>query len=118
MIIDAGVFIGLNNPAQREVIVALIQRLHDREATLHTTETVLAQAWRNPARQVAMTRLVKAMNLLPFGDARAIGVRCAEAGTSDVVGASLAGWSTVLDETILTTGPNDMAALNARHVTL
>ena len=118
MIIDAGVFIGLDNPAQREVIVALIQRLHDREATLHTTETVLAQAWRDPARQVAMTRLVKAMNLLPFGDARAIGVRCAEAGTSDVVAASLAVWATVLDEKILTTDPDDMAALNATHVTL
>lgn len=118
MIIDAGVFTGLDNPAEREVIVALIQRLHDREATLHTTETVLAQAWRDPARQAAMTRLVKAMNLLPFGDARAIGVRCAEAGTRDVVDASLAVWATVLNEKILTTDPDDMAALNATHVTL
>ena len=118
MILDAGVFIALDNPAQRQVIVALIERLHKQQSTIFTTETVLAQAWRNPARQAAMSLLVKTTTILPFGDSKAIGIRCAQTSTSDVVDADLAILSDVLDETILTTDPKDMRALGAKHVEL
>jgi len=118
MIFDAGVFIALDNPAQREVVVSLIERLSQQQAVLHTTEAVLAQAWRDPARQAVMARLVKATTVLPFGDSKTIGMRCAQTGTNDVVDADIAIWSDVLDETILTTDPTDMAALGARHTAL
>ncbi len=118
MIFDAGVFIALDNPAQREIIVALIERLRQQNASLHTTEAVLAQAWRDPARQAPMARLVKTTTVLPFSDAKTVGVRCAQTDTSDVVDADLATWSDVLESTILTTDPNDMDTLGARHVPL
>ena len=118
MIFDAGVFIALDNPAQREIIVALIERLRKQNVTLHTTEAVLAQAWRDPARQAPMARLVKTTTVLPVGDAKTIGVRCGQTDTSDVVDADLAIWSEVLGSTILTTDPDDMDALGARHVQL
>jgi hypothetical protein len=118
MIFDAGVFIALDNPAQREVVVALIERLGKQKAALHTTEAVLAQAWRDPARQAVMSRLVKTTTVLPFGDSKTIGIRCARTGTSDVVDADLAIWSEVLGETILTTDAGDMTKLGARHVAL
>ena len=78
----------------------------------------MPQAWRDPARQAAMSRLVKTTTILSFGDSKAIGVRCAQTSTSDVVEADLAIWSEVLDETILTTDPKDMKTLGAKHVEL
>lgn len=118
MIFDTGVFIGLDNPAKREVIVALVERLHQQSSSIYTTEAVLAQAWRDPPRQVAMARLAKTARVLNFADSKTIGMRCAQTGTSDVVDADLAIWSDVLDETILTTDPTDMQRLGAKHVAL
>ena len=90
MILDAGVFIGLDNPSRRRVILALIRRMHAEDVTPTTNEAALAQAWRNPSKQVAMMMLVRATTVHSFGDARAIGRRCAIAETNDAVDASLA----------------------------
>lgn len=111
LILDAGVFIGLDNPSRRRVILALIQRMQAEGVTPTTNEAALAQAWRDPSKQVPMVMLVKATTVHPFGDSRAIGRRCAAAGTNDVVDASLALLADQLGMTILTTDPNDMARL-------
>ena len=118
MIFDAGVFIALENESQRRVVVALVDQLLSESAPPLTTEAVLAQAWRDPARQVAMSRLVKATVSYPLSDPKLIGVRCKEAGTSDIVDADLSVWGEVLDDVIVTTDPIDMADLGARHVAL
>lgn len=118
MILDAGVFIALETESKRRVIVAIVEQLKDEGNSLRTTDAALAQAWRDPARQVAMTRLLKAADVLPFGDAKTIGSLCAATETNDVVDADLAIWSQVLNDTILTTDPKDMAKLEATHVSL
>ena len=118
MILDAGVFIALDNPSQRGVVVALVEKMLAEEVVPATTDAVLAQAWRNPAIQVPMGRLVKAVDVYPFGDPKAVGLRCAQSGTDDVVDASLAVLGDQLDRVILTTDPADMARLGARHVAL
>ncbi len=118
MILDAGVFIALENPSQRRVVIKILEAIRTRDEPIRTTKPVLAQAWRDPARQVPMTRLVNSIGVLPFGDSQAVGLRCARSGTSDVVDADLATWAEALGETILTTDPDDMTKLGATHVSL
>lgn len=118
MILDSGVFIALDNPPQRRVVLALVEQMRAAGVEPSTNEAVLAQAWRDPARQVPMSMLVRAVAVFPFGDPRVIGARCATSGTSDVVDASLAVLADQLGHAILTTDPADMARLGARHLTL
>lgn len=118
MILDAGVFIALENPSKRRIVTAYLAALAATGEQLATNDVVLAQAWRNPARQVPMRRLVEALTVYPFGDAQTVGERCATAGTSDVVDASLAVLADQLDDEIVTTDPDDMARLGARCVSI
>lgn len=111
LILDAGVFIALDNPSQRMVVLALIRKMLAEGVTPKTNEAALAQAWRSPSKQVPMTMLVKATSVLPFGNAQAIGRRCALTETNDVVDASLAILADQLGLTILTTDPIDMTKL-------
>lgn len=60
-----------------------------------------------------MTRLVRALDVYPFGDPRVIGQRCARTGTSDVVDASLAVLADQLGVKILATDAADMRRLGA-----
>ena len=115
MIFDVGVFIALDNPAQGCVVAALVEWMLAEGVTPVTTEAVLAQAWRHPATQVPMAMLVKTTEVHPFGVPQITGMRCAGSGTNDVVDAGLAVLAEQLDLTILTTDPDDMVRLNARH---
>ncbi len=115
MILDAGVFIALENPSKRRVVLALVQLMQKAGVEPATNEAALAQAWRDPARQVPMTLLVKATTVHPLGDPQVIGLRCARHGTSDVVDASLAVLADQLGLTVLTTDPADMAQLAVKH---
>lgn len=118
MIFDTGVFIALDRPSTRGTVIALVEKMMDDGVVPATNEPVLAQAWRNPAVQVPMARLVAAMNVYPFGDPKTVGLRCAHSGTSDVVDASVAVLADQLDVAVLTTDPVDMATLDVRHITL
>lgn len=118
MILDAGVFIALDNPSQRRIVTGFLAQLVADGELLVTNDVALAQAWRNPARQVPMTRLVAATTVEMFGDPQVIGLRCASADTSDVVDASLAVLAEQLGDRVLTTDPDDMARLGARHIAL
>ena len=118
MIFDAGVFIALERKSTRRVVVALVEELLNEQLPIRSTDVVLAQSWRDPARQVAMARMVKGVDRFPFGDPQTIGARCAKSKTSDVVDADLAIWAEVLDDTVLTTDPVDMAKLDAPFVQL
>jgi hypothetical protein len=118
VILDAGVFISLDNPSQRRVVLGLIQRMQAAGVEPTTNEVVLAQAWRHPARQVPMAMLVKATTVYRFGDPKVIGMRCAASGTSDIIDASLAVLADQLNLTIVTTDPLDMAELNVAYQAL
>ncbi|MEZ5375398.1 MAG: hypothetical protein R2733_02735 [Acidimicrobiales bacterium] len=112
MILDAGVFLALENPSQRRVVLALVEKMQAEGVEPATNEVALAQAWRDPAKQVPMAMLVRATTVYPFGDPRVIGRRSAVAGSSDVVDASLAVLADHLGMPILTTDPADMAVLD------
>ena len=118
MILDAGVFIALDNPSQRRVVLELVRKMHAAGDFPATNEAALAQAWRVPSKQVPMAMLVKATTVYPFGDPRLIGSRCAHSATSDVVDASLAVLADQIGSTILTTDPSDMATLGADYAEL
>lgn len=115
MIFDAGVFLALEDPARRRVIVALVELMRSEGVAPVTNDPVLAQVWREPALQVPLTKLLKTMIVYRFGDPRVIGVRCAKAGTSDVVDASLAVLADQLGLSVLTSDPDDFVGLNAPH---
>lgn len=116
MIFDAGVFIALERKSTRRVVVALVEELLSEQQPVRSTDAVLAQAWRDPARQVALTRLARSIEAYPFGNPQTIGTRCGKTKTADVVDADLAIWADVLNDTIITTDPADMTKLGAPHV--
>lgn len=118
MIFDAGVFMALENPSQRGTVLALVQKMQAEGIDPVTNVAALAQVWRSPSTQVPVSMLVKATTVHDFGDPRVIGARCARAGTSDVVDASLAVLASQLDMTVLTTDPGDMAALETAYQAL
>jgi hypothetical protein len=118
VIFDAGVFIALDNPSKRQVILDLVRQMHEEGAVPRTNEAALAQAWRDPSRQVPMAMVVRATIVHPFGDPRAIGRRCAESDTSDVVDASLAVLADQLGEKVLTTDASDLRRLGVEVVEL
>jgi hypothetical protein len=66
--LDAGVFISLDSPSKRRIVVALIQRMQAEGVEPVTNEAALAQAWRDPGQQVPMAMLAKATTVHPFGD--------------------------------------------------
>ena len=118
MIFDAGVFIALEKPSTRGVVLALVEQHLEASTLPITTNAVLAQAWREPDRQVALGRLSRTLEVYGFGDPKVVGARCGTAGTSDVVDAGLAVLADQLGETIVTTDPKDMAKLGAKHLAL
>jgi len=111
MIFDAGVFIALDKPSKRGIVLALVEELAHQGITPATNDAALAQAWRKPAQQVAMKKLVDATDVRPFGDPKTIGMVCAQTGTSDIADASLALLARQMDRPVLTTDPGDMRKL-------
>ena len=113
MIIDAGpLIVDAENVNSR--LWAIIKRATERGDELHTTLPVLAQVWREPARQANLARAVRHFDVHALDEAVTVGRRLAETGTSDVVDAHLAVVAESLGTFILTGDPGDMARLNAR----
>src|SRR5688572_15850693 len=72
---------------------ALLRRALERDARLVIPAGVLAQVWRDPARQVELSALSKAATtaVVPLDQvlAEAAGVLCGKRKTSDVIDASV-----------------------------
>lgn len=87
VVLDAGALIAVDR-ADRRVIRLL--ELADR---IHVPAGALAQAWRNPARQVRLVRVVASEGIvihpLDGASAQAAGQLCAATATSDVIDASV-----------------------------
>ncbi len=113
MIIDAGPFI-VDGDNLNSRLWALIKRATERGDELHTTHPVLAQVWREPARQANLARAVRHFDIHALDESVTIGRRLAETKTSDVVDAHLAVVAESLGTFILTGDPGDMSRLNAR----
>lgn len=113
MIVDAGPFI-VDGANVNSRLWAIIKRATERGDDLHTTHPVLAQVWREPARQADLARAVRHFDIHALDESVSIGRRLAETKASDVVDAHLAVVAESLGTFILTGDPNDMSRLNAR----
>lgn len=87
VVLDAGGLIAIERGDRR------IVRLLELAQEVHVPGGVLAQVWRNPARQVRLVRVLAAEGVeiapLDGDEARAVGQICAATETSDVVDASV-----------------------------
>jgi hypothetical protein len=118
LILDAGALIAFERGAR--TVQAFLERAHREDIEVRTTTAAVAQVWRHPARQVALTRLLRGVDEreLTQTRSRAIGVLLARAKRSDVVDASLVDAAKEGDE-LLTSDPEDVATLaNAAGKTL
>lgn len=68
-------------------------RLLELAEEIHVPAPIVAQAWRNPARQVRLARVLAAdpvrVHVLHNEEAMAVGHLCGASGTSDVVDGSV-----------------------------
>lgn len=113
MIVDAGPLIA-DGERVNSRLWALIRRATERGEDLHTTHPVLAQVWRDPARQANLRRAVQHFDVHALDESVSVGRRLARSGTSDVVDAHLVVIAEQLGTFILTSDPQDMEALGAR----
>ncbi|MGH9156068.1 MAG: PIN domain-containing protein [Acidimicrobiales bacterium] len=85
--LDTGALIAVER-ADRRLI-----RLLELADEVHVPAALVAQAWRNPARQVRLVRVLAAdpvqIHALDAAEARAVGHLCGAAGTADFVDASV-----------------------------
>jgi hypothetical protein len=110
LILDAGALIAVDR-ADRRVI-----RLLELADDIHVPAGALAQAWRNPARQVRLVRVVASENIVvhPLDgiSARAAGQLCAATATSDIVDASIVLVARIVDGVTVTSDSNDLRRLD------
>ncbi len=87
VVLDAGALIAIERADRR------IVRLLELADQVHVPGAVVAQVWRNPARQVRLVRVLatEEVTIAPLdgAEARAVGQLCGASGTADVVDASV-----------------------------
>ncbi|MBA2347747.1 MAG: twitching motility protein PilT [Solirubrobacterales bacterium] len=111
MLLDAGFLVSLDrgDAEAQEFLTAALRN----QTLLSTTHPVVAQVWRDGARQVRLTRALTTIRVHPFDDGRAVGRLLAAAGTADVVDAHLVVSAIARDEPILTSDLDDLEHLAA-----
>lgn len=112
--LDAGALIALDRDDRR--VLALLARAQDRSARVTIPATALAQAVRNPARQVRLARLVRQPTTdvvaLDRVDATGVGRLLAASGTADVVDAHVVRCARRTGQAIATSDPEDLHHLD------
>ena len=111
MILDAGFLISVDRgerAAQEFLTAALIHK-----TPLTTTHPVVAQVWRDGARQARLAKFLRSVVVLPFDDGPVVGSLLARPGTSDVVDAHLVVVAIRRSEPILTGDVHDLESLTA-----
>ncbi len=110
VVLDAGALIGVER-ANRRVI-----RLLELAGEVHVPAAVVAQVWRNPARQVRLVRLLAAepVSIAPLdtAEAQAVGHICGSSGTTDVVDASVVLLTRRVGGVAITNDPDDLRAID------
>lgn len=111
VVLDAGTLIAVDR-ADRRVI-----RLLELAQEVHVAAGALAQAWRNPARQVRLVRVMSApevvLHPLDAATARAAGQLCAATATFDVIDASVVLVARGVAGVTLTSDSEDLRRLDA-----
>ena len=111
---DAGGLIALDRGDRR--VVALLARAAERGLRVTVPATALAQAIRNPARQVRLTRLIRQpdTDLVPLNgpDATMTGLLLAATGTKDIVDAHVIVCARRSRQVIVTSDPDDLRRID------
>ena len=111
MILDAGFLIAIDrgHRAAQEFLTAALRH----ETPLRTTHPVVAQVWRDGARQARLAAFLGGIAVHPLDDGHAVGMILARAGTADVVDAHLVSVAIGVSEPVLTADVDDLATLVA-----
>lgn len=111
MILDAGLLVALDRGerAARSFLAASVRT----DEVLRTTAPVLAQVWRDGARQARLARIAQSMIVHPFAadDYDAVGRLLGRSGTADVVDAHLVVLAARIGHGIITSDATDFIAL-------
>ncbi|MEX2557896.1 MAG: PIN domain-containing protein [Actinomycetota bacterium] len=114
--LDSGALIAFAR-AKRPV-VTLVARALERGDTLAVPAGVVAQVWRDGARQVRLVRLLASdvIEVVALDDptARAVGQLCGATGTTDVVDASVVFCARQRGQKILTSDADDLRRIDAK----
>lgn len=114
VVLDAGALILFDRADAR--VRALVRLARDRGVPLVVPSGALAQVWRDGSRQARLAALVGAetVRVDPLDEpaAKAAGVLCGRAGTSDVVDASVVIAARAYRASVLTTDPDDLRRLD------
>jgi hypothetical protein len=109
MVLDAGALIAMDRADRR--VAGLIALGRRAGADLVTVTPVVAQVWRDGARQVHLARALAMIDIAPMDlDARSAGELLTAAGGSDVVDASVALLARPGDQ-VLTSDQGDLETL-------
>ncbi len=113
VVFDTGALIALER-GDRSIAI-LISEARRSNAVLTIPAGCVAQAWRNPARQVRVATLLRLPNVDIVGmdatEARRIGLLLAATHTADIVDAHVAICAQRLHQTVLTSDPKDIERL-------
>lgn len=111
---DTGGLIALDRGDRR--VLALLARAQERGIGVTIPATALAQAMRNPARQVRLTRLMRQPNTdlrsLDGPDATRTGLLLASSGTSDIVDAHVVVCARRTNQLVVTSDADDLRRLD------
>lgn len=114
--LDSGALIAFER-AKRAVVV-LVARALERGDLLAVPAGVVAQVWRDGARQVRLVRLLasEAIEVVALDDptARAVGQLCGVSGEADVVDASVVLCARQRGHMVLTSDADDLRRIDAR----
>lgn len=114
LVLDAGALIAVERGGRRVATLLEVARRDGRAVVIPAG--VVAQVWRGGSRQARLARLLGAhevsVEALTHGVARAAGVLCGAAGTSDVVDASVVVAARRHRATVLSSDRADLAALD------
>jgi predicted nucleic acid-binding protein len=111
VILDAGVLIAVDRGEERARI--LLTAAKRARQPLYTSEAVVAQVWRDGARQARLAAVLKALRIYPLDDGRAVGALLAASGHDDVVDAHVVLLGAGLTQRVLTSDPLDLGAIAA-----
>jgi hypothetical protein len=108
---DAGVLLAIDNNDRRMWVIHHLAVEEGRR--LLVPAVVVAQAWRDARRQVQLGRFLHSCEVLTVGleVAKAAGVLCGKAGTSDVVDATVVTVALAYGAIVFTSNPGDIAQL-------
>ncbi len=109
VIVDAGVLIAVDRGEERARVILTAARRAGQP--LHTSEAVVAQVWRDGARQARLATVLKALAIHPLDDGRAVGALLAASDRDDVVDAHVALLGAGLTQRVLTSDPDDLRAI-------